>query len=201
MDLKRLFKNKTNGMKVVGKILQSKQEGVYFTDDILQKLLMYHPSKNTEEIESLVVRPHKLFKNPTLYIKTRTNEEDISCKKCLANLFEKYKETTYDQNLLRAMRGSIFKGKRQDFFLKYVNRTCQTCSSEADTIDHYPVPFSQIVRGYTSVNDNIPIKYNGYDWEISDVHLLDSWKKYHDKIATYRMLCKSCNSRFGGLWV
>ena len=83
---------------------------------------MYHPSKNTEEIESLVVRPHKLFKNPTLYIKTRTNEEDISCKKCLANLFEKYKETTYDQNLLRAMRGSIFNGKRQMYTFYIVGK-------------------------------------------------------------------------------
>ena len=77
MSLKQIFRNKTNGRKVLRAMITSRQEGEKFRDETLLELLTYHPEAEEKgvlhpsDVEYLVVRPHALFKTATLYFKSK----------------------------------------------------------------------------------------------------------------------------------
>lgn len=201
LQLQRMFRSQTNGIKMLRLGINSQTMDEKFIDKELMELLTYHPEANEKgvvhisDIEYLVVRPHKLFKSPTLHYKSILNseEDDISAKMCIRSLFGNYKEPTYHQKLCRATRGAIAHGTRLDFLNKHKNSKCSNCSAVSQAVDHYPLPFSKIMENFVN-GRTLEIEYNGYDYELKTP---GPWKEYHDKHASYRMLCHSCNSKFG----
>lgn len=200
MDLRRIMKTQSNGFKMLRLGIGSKPIGEKFKDNELMLLLTFHPEAEEKgvvkvsDIEYLVVRPHKVFKSPTLHYKSklRSEEDDISAKSCIRSLFGKYKEPSYHEKLCRAMRGAVFNGTRQDYFINHSNSKCSNCDAVSQAVDHYPLAFSKIMDNFGK--ENLKVFYNGYDYELKKP---GAWREYHDKHASYRMLCHSCNSKFG----
>jgi hypothetical protein len=138
--------------------------------------------------------------------------DDISWKLCIKNLYGKYnrdKEYLIDVNT--AFRNESHIGKKKQYFINHtiINNDiftgiCDNCRKNTTNIttDHYPLPFKNILDSFIDKN-----KINLYDIDIfenkqneiriKDNELASKWLKYHDDIALYRLLCKSCNSHFG----
>ena len=81
---------------------------------------------------------------------------------------------------------------------------CDHCSLETQhiTVDHFGICYKEIIDRFMNSNsitlENIEIYENDKNTlKLKDIELCSNWKKHHDSIATYRMLCKSCNSSFG----
>lgn len=212
MSLKQIFRNKTNGRKVLRAMITSRQEGEKFRDETLLELLTYHPEAEEKgvlhpsDVEYLVVRPHAMYKTPTLYFKSKqnTDEDDISGKNCVFNLFNGYKPPNERWKLTRAFRGAIFDGARQQFLFdnavrmddgKYVG-VCANCKNNGGAVDHYPTPFVQLMNEFLDKN-TVDVEYNGHDWEVDDPVKKKEWVDYHDSKASFRILCQHCNSKFG----
>ena len=202
-QLKDIYKNITKGRKVLRKQIEQKSLNVTFLDAQLVELLGYHPKadeKNTAQIEYLVVRPHRVFKTPTLHFKAKgREEEDISAKQCLRVLFgKKAKTSTPSIDLQRALRHAIYDGSRGSYLLKHRGEQCTLCERTGDTVDHHPVPFSRISKDFLALRKCKPnISYTGYDYVLSNASVRAKWRHFHDSIATYRMLCRQCNSSIG----
>ena len=68
-------------------------------------------------------------------------------------------------------------------------------------LDHYPVPFCNILQGFLSskrldYSDVETIKDGTLD-VLSDNQLLIEWRNYHDQKAQFRMISAELNSRLG----
>ena len=202
MDLKRIIKTQKNGFRIFRDFMNKKTIGEKFIEKELMELLTFHPEAEEKgvscvsDIDYMVVRPHALFKSPCLYYKSglKDEEHDISVKKCIRSLFGNYTKPSDNYKLCRALRGAIADGTRLEFFEKYKNNKCETCDNVSDSVDHYPLTFKKIVEGFGF--GKVEVMYNGYDYELKPP-LKQKWKDYHDKQASYRMLCRSCNSKFG----
>ena len=70
------------------------------------------------------------------------------------------------------------------------------------TTDHYPLPYKEILNIFINENNikliDIDIFENeNFEIRIKNYDLANKWRIYHDNLANYRLLCKSCNSHFG----
>lgn len=96
ITLKQLLKNVTNGRKVIAMILKEQTLGQVFNNPTITTLLEYHPTKVTSPLTYTVMRIGE-FGSPTLFYKRGDDDEDsISWKTCIENLFEKYSKSKHD---------------------------------------------------------------------------------------------------------
>jgi len=93
------------------------------------------------------------------------------------------------KNILQAMRSSLKKGT----FGNHPKVMCAVCRDDQGlAVDHKTVSFSKIASRYIADHgtpDTIHI--SGFGWLLIDEK---QFLKYHDSIADYQTLCRSCNS-------
>ena len=203
--VRKRFKNITKGKQIIKEKMKEIGCGNTFMWKSLERLVKFHPEKKINEVEYFVIRERPPYMNEAIYYKEEGKEEDcISINMCLRNIFGKIdfkKEKRKD--ILQALRNSIKDGARMDFINSKSNceNVCENCKATGKMfIDHYPIPFIDLVNGYC--------KYKGIELEslntiyVDNVYCLDinedeDFRKYHDSLAKYRFLCPMCNSRFG----
>ena len=100
----------------------------------------------------------------------------------------------YDEskNIMQAMRSAIKKGS----FGQHVKTVCVMCGdNQTLSVDHKNTPFSEIANSYISSHGNPDVKnISGFGWVLSNEnHFIE----YHDAVADYQTLCRSCNSKKG----
>lgn len=205
MDLKKMYVNMSRGTKIVTELLKTKNIGEHFTDENLIRLLSYHDNvqKDTKNIDYLVVKLN-IYKQRELHFKSFNNPEvSVSYKWCLRILFGN-KINSNDEhrvNVLNAFRNAIISGKWKQFYEKK-NTSCDLCYSTSFLqIDHCDKPFQQIVDEFMANLNYADIvlakDVNNWHYKLDCDILKQNWIRFHDLHATFRFLCKSCNSSIG----
>ena len=219
-SLKNELKNLTTGYKVITNIIKNKVVDLKFKDSTLLSLLEYHPSKTIQKtnIEYLVVRLRKPFNTLSLFYKMDyigSVEDDVSYRLCLQVLFEKYDtKSSNKESIMSALRSEIRYGTKNIFYFKNTVKTngittgkCCAChiTTSNITVDHVGITFQNILDRFLEEHidfklELLEIYENNENNEIrlKDIVLAKEWLNFHDTIATYRLLCKSCNCKFGG---
>ena len=210
IDLKKKYKNLTTGTKIIIEYLKTVEIDTEFQNEDFKRILSLHdnPNKNTD-IEYFMVKLN-IYNKRGLYIKVKNILIDsVSYVLCLRNLYDKPKitpEISHRKDTLMALRNAINGGKRAEFKEENKNGYCCICESEENMeVDHYGVSFQEIVDDFFIVNsfkyEDIRVysnkKINNWYMELEDPLISDKWVKYHDDIAEYRLLCKSCNCSIG----
>jgi predicted DNA binding protein len=156
------------------------------------------------------------YKTKTLYIKTKDNEEDsIGWKNCVNNILNKHDDKKkYIEDVKSAFRIATFDDYHKLFMKNNIHddtSICEYCKdicyskhlhkSPAIHIDHHLIPFHEILSKFVSDNSltlsTVDIIYIGLQSHIQDERMKQEWIKYHNSVVTYRILCSSCNGRFG----
>ena len=206
---KEKYKNITNAKKYFSKLLKQYNENINFNNNEILELLEYHPTKNIkkENIEYLVMKKRPPYYKLALYYKIDDNLDDISYIECLKVLYNKYnKEDNIIYDINQAFRNISERGTKKDFKLLALqnnNNICTNCNIKTDKLetDHYPIPYKKILDDFIKDNNiNLPkLKYKKINnqYYLDDKPLSNNFLNYHDKIAKYRLLCKSCNCHFG----
>jgi hypothetical protein len=206
-ELKKLLKNKTQGIKTFRQHLSQLPFQIKFEDKLILSILQYHPDFEKRDIQNLqymIIDQHPIFFNSNaLFIKTTNRERDtISHIACIENLFGKYDiAKKHLQHINQAFRTAVFDTKRK-CFKRNSPEICELCASTEDlTIDHFPSPFSQILQQFLT-NENIDfqtieIEYFNKLPYLQDPELFLKFNEYHDKVAHFRKLCRKCNSKLG----
>jgi len=202
---KQKYKNITNAKKYFSNLLKQYDENINFNNNELLELLEYHPTKDIkkENIEYLV-RVKGLYNKLILNYKYKNKDlETISYQECLKVLYNKYnKEDNIIYDINQAFRNISDRGTKKDFKLNN-NNICTNCNIKTDKLetDHYPIPYKKILDDFIKDNNiNLPkLKYKRINniYYLDDKTLSNKFLNYHDKIAKYRLLCKSCNCHFG----
>lgn len=206
-DLKQKYKNYTTGKKLVAEFIQEKKLNVKWNDDFLERLFHHHPKTNkVKNIEYFVMRRASTFTGYVLCFKNREDDEedDISYDLCLRSLFglNKDEKIRHLEHMTKAFRSAVSSTKRITFFHSQVDKLCNICgASDRIDVDHFTIPFSEIFDAFfleTALDESeITLKRVNYTYRTCDYTVEDRWIAYHDRIATYRLLCKSCNSSVG----
>lgn len=211
-SLKYYLKNMTNGTKIITGIISKKPFNTPFHDDMLQLLLTFHPMYDQKKLNNLshleVRKSPPFFKNTLFFLTTDNVCDDVSYKMCIKNLFDKFDNSTLIRDdTLKAFRNAIFNDSRlRSSFYKNIGSSpiCQHCNTFCDEfhIDHYCKPFSQLLDEFLlleniTLHDVKVIQPSSQFLKIKDCKLQSKWVSYHDKHATLRLLCKSCNLSLG----
>lgn len=101
----------------------------------------------------------------------------------------------YDErvNLLQAMRSA----SRVGTFANVVLQGCAVCGSTEDlTVDHKTVAFSVIATRFIEKHGSPKLRNSERGWELCDSDG-SRFLVFHDEIADYQVLCRSCNSKKG----
>ena len=215
--LKEKYKNMTNANKIIGNIIKNYGIG----DDILEnkdiiELLQYHPTKklHIDNIEYLKILSRPPYNKPSIFYKYKDADEndDISWKLCIQNLFGKYTtEKSYTTDVNNAFRNESHIGNKKQYFINNTRLEnelfCGECSNckiitNNITTDHYPVTYKEILDDYIKENNitlsNVEIIENEQnEMRIKNETIAKEWSIYHDSKSSFRLLCKSCNSHFG----
>jgi hypothetical protein len=218
-SLKKDLKNLTTGYKVITNIIKNKVVNLKFKDDpMLLSLLEYHPTKTIQKtnIEYLVVRFRKPYNNLSLFYKMIGSiEDDVSYRLCLQVLFEKYdKKSSNKESIMSALRTECNYGTKKVFFLTNTVKTncitrgkCCVCDNTTCniTVDHFGITFQNILDRFLEENISLKLELleiyenkENNEIRLKDIDLAKEWLNFHDTLATYRLLCKSCNSQCGG---
>jgi len=201
-------KNMTQANKYVSSIIQSLQEDVMIEDSAIKELIQYHPTKQLNDIEWLKLKTRPPFKQLSLTYKKDGKEDDISWKLCIRNLYGKYSaDEEHEKDIKQAFRFEIHKGTKSQFFIQNTKcciGLCAECkiSTRDITIDHYPTPYKKILETFLHENNiklpKVEVFLNDInEYIIKEKELAQKWLTTHDNQATYRLLCRSCNSRNG----
>lgn len=215
-SLKNILKNVTNGTKYITNKLNKYNLNKNFYDDEIVSLLQHHPTKKIENIEYLIVKLRPPFNTRALYFYDNKckEEDDVSYKMCIQNLFGKYKKDNHlKTDTISSFRNEIHEGTKKEFFLKNTflsndiyKSECSLCNKYITTsledkdinVDHYPIPFSKILDDFLELNEikieSVSSKEIDNIMKLEDDNLSDRWKKYHDSKASYRILCEKCNT-------
>ncbi len=97
-----------------------------------------------------------------------------------------------EKNTIQAMRTAI----RSGTYAEHQLVLCRSCGSDADlTVDHKSTPFSEIALRFKVEHGSPDIRnIRGFGWVLKDKRAFVS---FHDSIAEYQTLCRSCNSAKG----
>ena len=222
-ELKALFKNKTQGTKYVTAHLKQKPLNQQFSsadDPLIAELLTWHPDRKAGgpgDLEYCVMRPNATYYTPTLHFKrTDADDEDtISYKVCVENLFGKYDRTKYGlTDRTHAFRLATFDDYHRDFYRAHSNpdgtaicsnptcgRLCGGGLPLKSHVDHYQLSFKQILADFLAAEGiqlcDVAITWRGIESILVDTALESRWVRYHNGRVQYRVLCGSCNSKFG----
>jgi len=158
-----------------------------------------HPdkSKMVDVVDIQIAKEYDYFR--LFLIKSDNVVEDISIKKCVTG-----RENSPNENFNIALRLSVLPqiiAFRQTADLS----RCALCerlfrdSGKVIHVDHYKPQFHTIVAQFKEkFNPILPVEYfkgqNGYLGFLGEYKLLEKeFVLYHAEVATYRVLCQSCN--------
>tara|TARA_B100000700_G_scaffold143753_1_gene159721 strand:+ start:461 stop:1153 length:693 start_codon:yes stop_codon:yes gene_type:complete len=215
-ELKEKLKSMTNGIKIGRHIMNKYKIDDFIENNVIISLLKFHPTKpiDIDNLQYLIMKIDKRYKTRTIFYKNKNSNkvEDISWKKCIRNLFGKYNnENEHRYNIIKAFRNETHKGSKKKFYLNntyikngiYIGK-CEHCGKTSNKMstDHYNLSFQEILDMFLKDNNiqlcNITIYKNKKGkFKIKDRKLANEWLLYHDRYATYRLLCRSCNAHFG----
>lgn len=217
MDIIRTrLKNVTNGTQYITAILRKYKENEKVDDTEILSLLQYHPTKhiNIDNIDYLIIKLRKPFNKLSLFYKYKNSEieDDISYILCIKNVFGKYnRDKQYDEDVMSAFRNESHMCSKKMYFInntKKINNLfygiCDNCKIQTSNIttDHYPMPYTRIFSNFIELENMLISNIEIYENNVNEIRIKNEdiaikWRLYHDKYATYRLLCKSCNSHFG----
>lgn len=192
-------------IEILRDVIKSYPNDTPFSDEILNSVLLCHPRGlykfKTQPIYTLR-HGNDLFlcnKNGDVY-------DNIGWRTCV-KMFKKSHGKSHDERKkLLAMRNATWSSeKRLKFIASNTTRNedgtligdCTQCGHTRVNVDvdHYMTPFSEIAKSWKSP------KYLEFVLIDNKTHFKDKieaqWLEFHDNIATYRVLCKSCNSSNG----
>ena len=214
--LKTELKNMTNGKKYVTSLLKNYRENDKINNLTILYLLSFHPTKNIDikNIDYLIIKNRKPYNRLALHYKYKNDDkiDDISYILCIKNLFGKYNNNKSKlEDIISSFRHECHHGSKKRYFINNITfskdmhiGTCSNCKIETSdiTTDHYKIPFKKILDDFcneTKINLKQVKIFENKKCELllKDRKLAENWLNFHDKLAQYRLLCKSCNSRFG----
>lgn len=215
-ELKILLKNVTNAKKHISDILKSYNNNDIIDNDVILSLLSFHPTKNIniDNIDYLIYKIRPPYNKLALFYKYKNNdkEDDISYLCCITNLFGKYKkDKDYEDSVKNAFRNDSHIGTKKQYFIDntFIENNkftgiCTNCNKKTldITTDHFPKSYLTIFTDFIKQKKinlyNIDIfENNNNEIRLKDENFAKDWLIFHDSNATYRLLCKSCNSSFG----
>lgn len=207
----------TNGTKRIGAILKKQPDGVPFRDALIEEVLLFCPKKEVGIVNMLVRGPDDVYHTTALYFTSDLypgEPEDVSWKDCVRNLFAHYDaEANALKNARDAFRTAIFTTKKATFLFgnSSLNERgervgqCVLCQrvTTPPSVDHYPTSFEVILQAFL-VNEALQLNQVAVDpytrrlgHQLHDQALTHRWILHHDQQATFRILCKQCNSACG----
>lgn len=214
--LKEICSNVTQANRHIGNVIKSLNNEEIVEDVIIKELVKYHPTKRIDvnKLDWIKIKLRPPFNKPALFYKYKNNnnEDDISWKLCIRNLYGKYKRNDeYIKDVKTAFRNESHLGTKKKYFINNttINNnifigTCNNCNQKTKNIttDHYNLSYKEIFDNFIEINNinlnNIDIFENeNNEIRIKDKNLASRWLVYHDNKAHYRLLCNSCNSHFG----
>ena len=214
--LKTKLKNVTNAKTYISNILQKYKDNDIVNDLDIIELLSYHPTKhiNKENIDYLIMKTRKPYNKLALFYKYKNNDiiDDISYILCIKNLFGKYsRDKQYEEDVMTAFRNESHIGTKKQYFIDNTRiendiftGVCSNChiTTKDITTDHYVTPYKQIFEAFIKDKNITLSEVDVFENEQNEIRiksecLATEWRLYHDNYATYRLLCKSCNSHFG----
>jgi hypothetical protein len=213
--LKCKLKNVTYAKKHIGQILGSFGENENVDDQDVLHVLAYHPTKhiNVANIEYLTMKKRPPFNTLSLYYKYCDSVviDDISYVLCIKNLFGKYSpDKQYEDDVKTAFRNESHVGSKKSYFVDHTEvrdglfkGMCDHCGVlTVPTTDHHTIPYKVILdrfvrEEFVCLHEVEIFENNDNELRVKNTSLAKKWQIFHDKHAQYRLLCKSCNSRFG----
>jgi hypothetical protein len=206
-ELKGYFKNITQGRSTITQIIQNTPFDKQFRNKEIEALLAYHPHEGKiGEIEYLIVKRNE-YNGRSLYFlnKGSVTEDDSSYVACIRNLFGKFDiQKDKMDRIITAFRDTISSTTKKTYYLEHRFDCCFECGQDYNlAVDHFMIAFQQILDEFIA-DSNIrvsklqvkEIRRNIWDFVDAD-ELRESWIRYHDGRATFRMLCKKCNGKCG----
>ena len=209
--LKKQCSNVTKARAYMSIVMASFEEEDIINNECLNELIKYHPTKQIENVEWLKMkRPPNNFRTLSLHYKNSiTGEVDnISWHMCITNLYGRWNSSkAHIADVKKAFRHDSYNGTTRVF--RRNNTTngtgiCDDCKITTPDIevDHYPLPFKEIIKTFRK--DNVIslsqvqcTELHNTSLILTDRSLSNRWVEYHDSVATYRLLCRSCNRKNG----
>lgn len=205
-NLQHKLINLTKGRKFITNLIKDLDTNTYFSNELLEELLSYHPSNNYSNLKPNSLMIKYWNKNSrSLYVKTENELCNASYIKCIRNLYNKFDKKKEDaSDITEAFRNSIYKSPlHKEWRTKRELGNCEECGSyDFLAIDHYKISFKEIYDGFQlkfspqKLGKKIK-NCSGIGYIIKNIELEKNWISYHDSRVEYRILCRSCNSRNG----
>jgi hypothetical protein len=106
-----------------------------------------------------------------------------------------------DKELFNRCLRELIKYQIYEYKNKHNNNICELCKKQSDNIhiDHYVLTFKQIVDNFMcKYKIRIPSAYekdgsNNVIMLGDDVYIGELFQRYHQEVATFRILCAKCN--------
>ena len=202
----------TQANKFVSNIIKKYNENDNVDDEYIKELIKYHPTKPLlfDDLEWLKMKKRSPFNTLALMFKRKgyNDEDDISWKFCIRNYYGKYnKIKTKIEDIHNAFRTHSYFGTMELFRIKNcynIDSKCFICNIQENlSVDHYPIPYIEILNKFIEKNDidlnNIEIYEDEGDKmiKLKNKELINKWLHFHDEKSHYRVLCKKCNSSMG----
>lgn len=193
----------THARKKMSLYIKSKKMDVPFQDEMLKKLLCFHPGKKYKEIMYFSVKKVSPYFKPCLTI-------TLACKSVVVISWIKCLRKIYDLNdplqnkrlrILSAFRSAVHNTPKMNQARENLKQ-CDVCESKNNLhVDHDNKPFAQILDEFlfnkkTKLN-KISLNYQTRPYTLLSSRLNKEWVEYHDEHATLIGLCASCNSSKG----
>ena len=187
MSLKERCSNMTQANRYIGNIIRTKNNEEIIEDRIIKELVKYHPTKRIDvnKVEWFKIKSRPPFNKPALFYKYKNsrNEDDISWRLCIRNLYGKYnRDEEYEKNVKTAFRNESHIGRKKQYFIN--NTTiknnifmgiCNNCNKKTENIttDHYKLSYKEIFDNFININNinlsNIDIFENEDNESIADI--------------------------------
>jgi len=206
MDFKQDYKNMKQLKKFIGDILKEYEEGEDIDNIYIRELIKHHPTKDLSNINWLrMLKQKRNYNNLSLQYGTDEIEnDDISWNSCIRNIFGKWDiNKNKIDDIKKAFRNVSNTGTKRSYHLK-TNSICCICNNLYNIqTDHKDIPYIKIFDDFRIENNlqtiiNIETYEDDNDMiQLKDKKIEKEWLKYHDDIANYQILCRSCNMRKG----
>lgn len=193
----------THARKKMSLFIKSKKIDIPFQDEILKKLMNFHPGKKYKTFLYFSVKKVSPYFKPCLTL-------TLPCKTVVVVSWIKCLRKIYDLNdpvqnkrlrILSAFRSAIL------FTPKMVEArdnlsTCAECKRKSNLhVDHDVKPFAQILDEFLEYKkmklNKITLNFQTRPYTLLSSRLSQEWMSYHDENACLIGLCASCNSSKG----